>query len=171
MEGYVMCREELGRLRTLFPDLVDVLTGTELGQLALAIQPVEFNAGEKLAEQGKPADDLFWVKAGRLDVVVEVDGRAKHIGTADVGDITGEINFLDPGPSEWTIMAASRGAALRLSAAEFEAFAHTSPPIAEAVLRQVIEAIAEKRLDRARLLDQLSSEFNKVASNGKYSGD
>lgn len=166
-----MRQEELSRLRTLFSTLGDALTDTQLRQLALVVQPLEFNAGEKLVEQGKPASDLFWVTAGRLNVVIEMDARAKHIGTAGAGDITGEINFLDPGPSEWTLIATTRGTVWRLSAAELEVFAHTSPPIAEAVVRHAIAAIAEKRRDQVRLLEHLSSELNKVASNRTYSGD
>jgi CRP-like cAMP-binding protein len=166
-----MRHEELGRLRKVFTDLADALTDTEFRKLAVAVQPFEFDPGEKLVEQGKPASDLFWVTAGRLDVVVEVEGREKHIGTVGAGDIAGEINFLDPGPSEWTLVATTRGAALRLPAAELEAVVHTSPAIAGALLHQVIEAIAEKRRDQVRLLSCLSAELNDVASNSTYPGD
>lgn len=70
-----------------------------------------FAAGEKLIEQGVRNDNFYIVIDGHLDVSVEGIGSVAEFG---VGEIVGEMSFVDSMPPSATITGKDAGAVLRI---------------------------------------------------------
>lgn len=87
-----------------------------LRELAEIAQPVSYDKGAILMEQGEEGDSLYVVQSGRLEVsVVSSDGRKLLLEMFQRGDVIGEIALLDPGIRTATITAADDANLLRIS--------------------------------------------------------
>lgn len=143
-------RERLPLLRrsTFFAALDD----DELERLFGAMQGVFLAAGEVLFEAGEPADGLFVVAAGTVEITVDHGARRHRLGVLGPGKVFGELSLLDRGPRTATCSALDDVVLLELGSLVLDDLdAHGSPlflQILEAVIANLIAA--QHRLDRAR---------------------
>ena len=91
------------------------LPATVLAQLAKAARPVAVAAGEELFAEGSPADSLYVVRTGRLQVIR--DGQV--VDEVTRGGVVGELGLLTGAPRAATVRARRDSELVRVSRASF----------------------------------------------------
>lgn len=112
-----------------------------------------YDPGEMIIEQGKPAEALYFVGEGRVNVsVLGPDREEIEIGTIGEGNFFGELALLGEGdrPRSASVKACSKCILLRVKASEFRKAVHQHPDVASEMLlilsdrlRQLAERLAE----------------------------
>jgi CRP-like cAMP-binding protein len=66
-----------------------------------------FHAGDTLFKQGDPGGDLYFIKSGKVELVItDADtGKAVQVGTVEKDGILGAMSFLDGGARSATARA------------------------------------------------------------------
>ena len=124
-----------------------MFAGLDRGHLeaVLAVaQRVSFEPGQNIVERGDPGDAMYIVLSGAAEV--DVGGRYHRLQR---GDFFGEMAVLAGKPREATVKAVEPLEALRIPAAEFQAFLGANPQIALGLLKSLVERLREvqDRLD------------------------
>jgi ABC-type multidrug transport system fused ATPase/permease subunit/CRP-like cAMP-binding protein len=135
-------RQAVRRLRRLAPfaELPDEVV-EELAKLVLfmAREP-----GQEIVRQGSSGDELYIVKRGELEVLVEDgNGQTQHLNVLGEGDFFGEISFLRGTPRTATIRARAHTELYLLRRLDFD---HLLERLQVGVLSE-IEATAQARLE------------------------
>ena len=73
-----------------------------LHNLAMALRPVVYEAGETILRKGDPGREMYFICRGQVDVL---DGAGKRLGTLGEGDFFGELSLLRSEPRTATIRA------------------------------------------------------------------
>jgi NTE family protein/lysophospholipid hydrolase len=94
-------------------------------RIAQRMQQRTLAAGEVLAEEGEPGEDLFLILTGNLALsrqaaISTFDGPVVELGSVGPGSIVGESSLLTGHPSAATITATEPTSAASLSAADFD---------------------------------------------------
>ena len=80
-------------------DLLDGLGDAELAAIELAMNVRTVEAGTTLIREGEAADEMFFLLAGRISVVLPLDvragGRSRRLATLGPGVAFGEMALLD----------------------------------------------------------------------------
>jgi CRP-like cAMP-binding protein/predicted MFS family arabinose efflux permease len=104
-------RQELGDRAELLDRLriFDGAPQTAVESVAAALVPESVQAGKVVIREGDPADDLFIVRSGQLEVhsTGEAGGDQFHVRTLGPGDYFGEIGLLERIPRTATVRAAT----------------------------------------------------------------
>ena len=105
---------------------------------------VSFDAGSTIVERGGPGDAMYVVVGGRAQV--DVGGRFHDLSA---GDFFGEMAVVAGRPRMATVTAVEPVEALRIDAADVQAFVLEHPKVALAMLRSLVERLREvqERLD------------------------
>src|SRR6266508_3096333 len=138
-------------LRTL--DLFDHLTPGELEELARRVRPHDAQPGEVLCRQGAPAESMFIVVDGQVQLAVTTpDGSVRSIGQVSAGESVGEIALFSGEPFAATATANTDTKLLVLQRDSFELFVGTRPH----VMRNVLSAVSRRaaRADMALTSEQ-----------------
>lgn len=105
--------------------------------------------GLVLIAQNAPADDLFFLVEGRVEVAVRVgNGPSHRVSTGESGTIFGELALFGRAPRTADVIATTDGEALVLDRAGIEALATEAPTTWSALLLAVGSSLSE-RLRRA----------------------
>lgn len=119
-------------------------------QLCMVVRTVE--GGEAIFHEGDPGTSMLLVADGMLTASVRDDtGREREINRMGVGEIVGEMAFLDPAPRSATVRAATRTMFYELGADTFTTLQAHSPPAAAAVVWAVVRDVTR----RLRRIDTL----------------
>nr|MBI3613835.1 cyclic nucleotide-binding domain-containing protein [Nitrospirota bacterium] len=112
-----------------------------LRRLGDELEPVRLSAGEVLFRRGDPADSLYLVTDGCLQVVFErADDTEQVLGQIAAGGCLGEIALLANQPRSATVRAVQPSDLLRLTKAGFDRFLAQHPDI-----KQQLECLATSR--------------------------
>ncbi|MEM7694247.1 MAG: cyclic nucleotide-binding domain-containing protein [Pseudomonadota bacterium] len=127
----------------------DVFAGLDeatLGAVATVSEPLAFEAGQTLVEEGDRARDLFVLLSGTAVAVRRGDdGREITLNTIEAGDCIGELAFLSGEPRRASVRASTRCEVILVPAARLEALPEPLP-----VLREVTGALASVAVKRAQ---------------------
>jgi len=93
----------------------------------------EVAEGTAVILEGQPADGLYVVLSGALDVWKRRDGEQVRAGLLREGDVFGEMSCLRKGPASASVSAARRAVLLRLPRGDFDELVMTHPQILELV--------------------------------------
>jgi CRP-like cAMP-binding protein len=98
--------------------------------------------GDVLIEEGHRNDDLFIVVDGTLEVSKSIGG-GDHITLQllRIGDMAGELGFIDDLPHTADLKAIGNCEVIALSRADLEAFLETDPEIVYRVMRAIIRTV------------------------------
>jgi CRP-like cAMP-binding protein/di/tricarboxylate transporter len=142
--------EELLLRIPLFADIDRVA----LAQLAAHLDPLLFEAGDTVCQQGEPGDCLYVLTAGGLGVHVhDPDGAvSRRIDGLKPGDFFGEMALLTGEPRSATVRAETRSRVLRLERARFEALVREQPASFLAIARGLSRRLAAA--NRMRLVEE-----------------
>jgi predicted acylesterase/phospholipase RssA len=125
----------------LVEDLLDFLGSTEifatlerpvLQDLLGYLQAAHVPAGTTVMNRGEPAESLFLVRFGRLQVYAPTPAGDAVLGEVGPGEVVGEVALLLGEPRSASVRAIRDSLVLRLSSQDFERFVEAHP---DAVLR------------------------------------
>jgi SulP family sulfate permease len=116
----------------------------------------EVGRNHYLMLQGDPSDDLFFIEAGRVRVVVELDnGRLMRVRTMEAGTVVGEIGLYLGQPRLASVLTEEPCVILRLSASALERMQKENPRLASAFHEFMVRVLAERITQQNRTLRAL----------------
>jgi SulP family sulfate permease len=112
--------------------------------------------GTVLIHQGAPADDLFVLESGRLEVeATSPEGTRMRLSSASSGVMVGEVAWYLGGQRTADVIAETECEVLRLSRASMERMERDEPELAVALHRRLAESLAERSREAVRVFDEL----------------
>ncbi|MFM8552767.1 MAG: cyclic nucleotide-binding and patatin-like phospholipase domain-containing protein [Nitrospiraceae bacterium] len=151
-------------------ELFHGLDPSTLCKLEQEMESVRLASGEILFRRGDPADSLYLVVNGGLQVVFErADGFEQVLGQVASGGCLGEIALLAGQPRSATVRASHPSELLRLTKAGFDRFLAQHPDIKEHLERLAISRQSSRYLasmDLFRGIDQ--SAIDQVMENSGW---
>ncbi|MBU1240240.1 cyclic nucleotide-binding domain-containing protein [Myxococcota bacterium] len=108
-----------------------------LVEIARLGEELLLESGEVLFTEGDPADGLYFLMVGELDVLM---GK-KVVNKVSEGEVIGEIALLDSGLRSASIRARGNATLLRFSQGLFDEVMEEYPQVAKQVLRTLVERI------------------------------
>jgi predicted acylesterase/phospholipase RssA/CRP-like cAMP-binding protein len=127
-------------------ELFSSLDGPVLQTLARQLEPVHVPAGGLLLEQGEPADSLYVLHRGRLQVFLfEGDGE-RPLQELSPGHVVGEIALITDQPRAASVRAIRDSDLFRLPAGAFHELVARHPEL----LRQVSHVLVDRLLTADR---------------------
>ena len=125
--------------------------------LAQQMQPVEFQSGESIIEQGSAANGIYLIEKGRVLILDStVEGRSLVLQTLGAEDTFGEYSVLNKTVGSATVQAAEPTWAYRLLPNAVDALLLRSPEIAARLQNRIAKDAEFNFLRRLRLLADLS---------------
>jgi CRP/FNR family cyclic AMP-dependent transcriptional regulator len=136
--------------------LFSELNPAELSLLAQITRRRRFDAGEVIMRQGdRDAADMYGVLKGILKVTTRGSGGQEIlINLMQVGDLFGEVAFLDRQHRSATVTSLDAGELLVIPCAEFDALLNQSPKVSRAMLAaqaRLVRSLTERAEDKAFL--------------------
>lgn len=112
--------------------------------------------GTVLIHQGAPADDLFVLESGRLEVeATSPEGTRMRLSSASSGVMVGEVAWYLRGQRTADVIAETECEVLRLTKASMERMEREEPELAAALHRRLAETLAQRTSDAMRVYDEL----------------
>mgnify|MGYP001484371177 CR=1 FL=1 len=108
-----------------------------LVEIARLGEDVFLQPGEVLFTEGDPADGLYFLMVGELDVLM----GEKKVNTMHEGEVLGEIALLDSGLRSASIRASGNVTLLRFSQELFDEVMEEYPQVAKQVLATLVDRI------------------------------
>jgi CRP/FNR family cyclic AMP-dependent transcriptional regulator len=102
-----------------------------------------FAAGEVLFREGDPADRVFRLLSGDVDILRELDGDPILLGTVGAGQFIGEMGVVENRPRSATARAASEVEAEILTPTEFLDQIARSPRAARELIQRLSQRLRE----------------------------
>jgi NTE family protein len=123
------------------------LPAGEAGLVLEQLEPFVCRGGDWLFRQGDPADSMFLLARGRLQVWMEREGSdepAKLVAEVEPGEIVGEVGMLSGGTRSASIRAVRDSLLLEMDSAAFDSLARQRPEL----MRHIAGAIATRLRER-----------------------
>jgi CRP/FNR family cyclic AMP-dependent transcriptional regulator len=102
-----------------------------------------FAEGQILFREGDPADSVFHLLSGAVDILRELDGEPILLGTVGAGQFIGEMGVVENRPRSATARAASEVEVEILSATEFLDQIAGSPRAARELIQRLSQRLRE----------------------------
>jgi CRP/FNR family cyclic AMP-dependent transcriptional regulator len=102
-----------------------------------------FAEGQILFREGDPADSVFRLLSGTVDILRELDGDPILLGTVDAGQLIGEMGVVENRPRSATARAASEVEVEILTATEFLDQIAGSPRAARELIQRLSQRLRE----------------------------
>jgi NTE family protein len=141
-------------------DLDEFLAGTALCRrltddlrtaLAARFVPRSVQGGDVVLREGEPADGLYLVRSGRLQVRrVTDEADDQVVGEIGRGEVVGEAALLTEGARTATVVALRDSELLHLSVEAFERLVADHPELLRPIATQVVERMVAARDRRTR---------------------
>ena len=137
--------------------LFDGCTGEELATLARHINFAEIGRGERLCSEGEPADTMYFVVSGRLEVLKRTTrGDCRVVARAGRGSTVGEMALFDRSPRSATVIARQPSVVILLTRKGFDLLTARHPGLGLTLMRNILRLLSlNMRLTTSRLADQL----------------
>lgn len=117
-------------------------------------QPLRFEAGQVLVEQGQLLSSLLLVVKGLLSVRVARDGVGIEVGHVHPGEVVGEMSFVSWEPASATVIALDEVTVLKFDASWMEPMMNLHPQTGMRLLHSLALVLAQRvRESNARLLE------------------
>ena len=122
-----------------------------------------FAEGQVLFREGDPADSVFRLISGSIDILRELDGQPILLGTVGAGQFIGEMGVLENRTRSATARAASEVEVEILTPAEFFDQIANSPPAARELIQRLSQRLREAD-------DRIVNDERRSASGGSFHG-
>jgi Na+:H+ antiporter len=156
---------ELVRRISFFSDLGDA----EVDEVARLLVPIAFVATEIVVEQGQPADGMYLVARGSVEVVVSEEGQERTLATLEAGDFFGEIGLLSSQPRTATVRAREACALLKLRRRDLKSLTREHPHVREVLKNAYRGRVLSTVLARVPLFRGLEAEDRDLISEAMRS--
>ncbi len=140
-------------LAAMASEIGTTLAASPWGKLVAKFKQVHVSAGDWLFREGDPADDLYVIVSGRLEVMIE-EPEPTVIRTLGVGDAVGELAILAESTRSASVRARRDSELLRVSREEFTEILTTDPQLAIPIMRLLSRQLQQSRA-RAGAADAL----------------
>ncbi|HVS16450.1 MAG TPA: cyclic nucleotide-binding domain-containing protein [Thermoanaerobaculia bacterium] len=142
-------------------ELFGGLPAGDLRELASCLTQHSLDPGEALIHEGDPADALYLLRSGRLEV--SLGGAAakprRLIAHIDPGEVVGEAGLLSGEPRSASVRAEAASVVLRLGAPEFERLIATHPSVRRLLTRVVAQRLPGLHLAAIDLFGTFDDEL------------
>ena len=108
-----------------------------------AMTCTHFAEGQVLFREGDPADSVFRVLSGAVDILRELDGEPILLGTVGAGQFIGEMGVVENRPRSATARAASEVEVEILTPTEFFDQIARSPQAARELIQRLSQRLRE----------------------------
>jgi len=126
-------------------ELFSDLDAATIGELAAAVQAISVPAAGRICSQGDTGDEIFFVRRGRVRVLLPLEGgKRHHLITLCQGDYFGEMAFLDREPRSADVEAVTPSDLYVLSRERFDALTRHNPAIGGRVFEQLAYAVSKR---------------------------
>ncbi len=114
--------------------------------------PINLKFKEVIIKEGDPADCLYILKSGELEILSYDKETKSHqvIGHVEPGELFGEMSFLDNLPRSATVRAVSESVVYMINRNEFEKIFSEQDPLMQSLV-QVLSERLRKANKRFRL--------------------
>jgi CRP-like cAMP-binding protein len=119
------------------------MTGGALGR--------DYEDGEVIVRQGDPADCMFVVQSGEVEVFVARSGRETLLRRLGKGEVIGEISLFDREVRSATVRARGRARLLTIDRDTFMSRVHEDPTLAFHIVKTLARRIRDLSEEIARL--------------------
>ena len=143
---------------------LDVLSESQLRQLANRAAVSVYTTGERLVQQGEPGDSLFIINKGSVSVYVRsADGRSVYANQLNAGDFFGEMSLLTGETRSASIRANEETEVIII---DKEAFANvlTQDPT---ILERFVAALERRQQGISQRLQEDSALRRQEMENGR----
>jgi SulP family sulfate permease len=121
------------------------LSAATVRELEPFTRQVSVAAGAKVFSAGDGGDELYFVRRGRIDILLPLEaGKRHHLATFCRGEFFGEMAFLDQGLRSADAEAATASELFLLSRQAFDTLAHKNQELAANVFEKLALAIAQR---------------------------
>lgn len=135
--------------------------GNDIDVLATRCEELTFSAGSSVVKEGEPADAMYIVKSGVLEVCRTVNGEVKNINLLNGGEFFGEMSLIDGGPRSADVVCKEAAVLIRLSSESFRALKIEQPATALKVADVLLKTLSFRvRRSTARALSSESVPAN-----------
>ena len=143
------------------------LSEDECSVLAGLVVVRDLADGEVLVREGTADNHLYLVAAGHVGVVkyLESDSRLT-VATLKVGDLAGEMGFVDGTPYQSSLVAIGSARVLGLAREQLESLLDTHPSIVYHVMRAIIRMAHATQRHLSHQAIELSNYISK--QHGRY---
>src|SRR5215472_18793632 len=108
-----------------------------------AMTCTHFAKGQVLFREGDPADRVFRLISGSVDILRELDGDPILLGTVGAGQFIGEMGVVENRPRSATARAASEVEVEIFTPTEFLDHIASSPPAARELIQRLSQRLRE----------------------------
>lgn len=131
-------------------DLFSAVQPAHREQIARAMEPRAYRAGEEIVREGDAGDAMYLVLSGRVAVVVRSQdlGASFELARLGPGDHFGEMALLTAEPRTASVVALEETRAVALSKTVFEKLLAQLPQVATAVARSLAVRLSLLERDR-----------------------
>ncbi|MBV8682988.1 MAG: cyclic nucleotide-binding domain-containing protein, partial [Caulobacteraceae bacterium] len=118
--------------------LFEALSAAELESLASDVAPRSIEPGDVVFHQGDPANSLFVIEAGILEISRSLpEGGTDTIGRIGPGEYIGELGLITKSPRAFTLTSLTHGRALEVSGACLQKLLDSNKTLHAAMERSV----------------------------------
>lgn len=110
--------------------------------------------GETIIRQGEPADCMYVVQAGQVEVIIEKPDGHVRLAVIEAGDVFGEMALFSKAPRSATVRALGETRVLKVNKEGFLKRVHEDPSLAFRILQKMAERIRGLNAEIIRLTAQ-----------------
>ncbi len=116
-----------------------------LAELSAGAEEVRLFSGETVLRQGRPADSLYIVVTGSVELQEEIaNGETRTVGEVPPGSIFGEVPFLDQGLSDVSAQTREDCTLIKVRYECLTKLANAHPETAIRITRGLARAVCRK---------------------------
>jgi small-conductance mechanosensitive channel/CRP-like cAMP-binding protein len=134
-------RRVVSRLRRC--DLFESLGDEELGALAKGVRAKLFFSGETVLHEGDEGDSLYVIDEGRVEVLVQRDGRQDRVAELAPPSFFGEMSLMTGEPRSGTVRALEPCRFFVVERSALEPILRQNPEVAERISRVLSQRQSE----------------------------
>lgn len=126
-------------------ELFNDLDAESLRDLSTIVTQLSVPAGGKVCSRGEVGDELFFIRRGRVQVLLPLEGgKVHHLATLCQGDYFGDMAFLDREPRSADVVAASASDFFILKRDRFDELVRRYPAMGGRVFEQLAYALSKR---------------------------
>jgi CRP-like cAMP-binding protein len=140
--------------------ICNTLTPTELAEIAGLFELQEIPSGEWIFREGEPANALFVVIDGKVEVLKIQDGVEHSLARLGNGAVLGEMALVTEENRSASVRVITRAEVLRLSRTRFQGLVRTNSVAALKMIAQIAGVLAR----RLTLMNEKTIELSRKLS-------
>jgi CRP-like cAMP-binding protein len=135
--------------------LLGRMPGEAVAALASFAMEFPMASGDTIIYQGQEQFDLYFVIAGRVEVVAETGDKPVSLAFIEPGECFGEISIFQPGPASATVRVVASGKLWKLDADRLQGFLEGYPQEASMLLLGICEVLSQRLRNAVSLIKQI----------------